>query len=47
MAESEYKRGTMDIRQHQETFEGFMGLTKWSIVLMALLLLGMGVFLTG
>jgi len=35
---SEYKRGTMDIREQQATFSLFWSLTKWGTVLTVLLM---------
>jgi hypothetical protein len=37
---AEYHRGEMDIQEHEQTFEGFVKLTKWgSLYLAAALLL--------
>lgn len=33
------------IEQHQQTYDGFISLTKWTIIFIALLLIGMAVFL--
>jgi len=34
-----YKKGNQDIREQQATFALFWGLTKWGIVLIALLMI--------
>lgn len=34
-----------DIREHQRTYEGFVGLTKWGTIAVVLVLIGMAVFL--
>lgn len=34
-----YKKGTQDIRENQATFSLFWGLTKWSLVIIALILI--------
>jgi len=34
-----YKRGSQDIRENQATFALFWGLTKWGLVLVALLMI--------
>lgn len=34
-----------DMRDHQRTYEGFVGLTKWGTIAVCLLLIGMAVFL--
>ncbi len=37
---ADYHRGEMDIQEHEQTFEGFVKLTKWgSLYLAAVLLL--------
>jgi len=33
------------IEQHQETFDAFMSLTKWAVLAVVLVLIGMAVFL--
>ncbi|WMS44977.1 aa3-type cytochrome c oxidase subunit IV [Acuticoccus sp. MNP-M23] len=33
------------IEEHQQTYDGFISLTKWSTICIALLLIGMAVFL--
>jgi hypothetical protein len=35
---SDYKRGSMDIREHESTFSLFWGLTKWGTILTVALL---------
>jgi hypothetical protein len=35
----------VDIAAHQATFDAFISLTKWTIVFIVLLLIGMAVFL--
>lgn len=36
----------MDYAEHEKTYEGFVALTKWGVILMALLLIFMAIFLT-
>lgn len=36
----------MDIRAHKETYDGFMAVTKWVSILIAITLALMAVFLT-
>jgi len=33
------------IEEHQQTYDGFISLTKWTMIFIALLLIGMAVFL--
>lgn len=35
----------VDVAAHQQTFDAFVNLTKWTIVFIVLLLVGMAVFL--
>lgn len=42
---SDYKRGSMDIREQQATFNLFWGLTKWGIIACTVTLLLMAYFL--
>lgn len=37
----EYKHGSMDIRAQEKTFAGFLRLTSWSLVLIAVVLVFM------
>lgn len=37
--QSNYKRGTMDIREQQSTFALFWALTKWGIICTAVLMI--------
>lgn len=47
MAEtSDYKRGSMDIREHESTYALFWSLTKWSGIFIVLVLLGLLIFRT-
>lgn len=39
MAEEEYRRGEMDIHQHELTFRGVMRLTKWGSLIIAVTVL--------
>lgn len=47
MAEpKEHVVGTMDIQEQQKTFALFWTLTKWSLILIVLLLIGLAYFFT-
>ena len=41
-----YQKGKMDLSEHTATYALFWGLTKWGIILIALLLILMAYFLT-
>lgn len=45
MAVDDYQPGSMDIRAHRETWEGFVAVVKWSSIALAVLLLAMRAFL--
>lgn len=34
-----------DVRAHKRTYEGFVGLTKYGVIAVTLLLIGMAIFL--
>ena len=40
------EHGSMDITQHRETYAGVMTVTKWGVILSAIVLILMGIFLT-
>ena len=42
----DYIKGTMDLREHRDTYALFWGLTKWGLIAVALALALMGYFLT-
>jgi len=46
MAGGEFKRGSMDITQHRETWTMFIMLTKWTCVAIVVVLALMALFLT-
>jgi hypothetical protein len=41
-----YKKGTQDMRPHQETFALFWGLTKWGIIVTAIIMIILAYFFT-
>ncbi|HEX6959169.1 MAG TPA: aa3-type cytochrome c oxidase subunit IV [Ferrovibrio sp.] len=41
----EHQMGTMDIREHRETWKGFMALVKWGTGATAVILILMALFL--
>lgn len=41
-----YKRGSQDIRENKATFALFWGLTKWSLILILLLMIVLAYFFT-
>ena len=41
-----YKKGSQDIRENRATFALFWFLTKWGLILVAILLAAMAYFLT-
>ncbi len=41
-----YKRGSQDIRENKATFGLFWGLTKWSVILILLLMIVLAYFFT-
>lgn len=40
-AHTEHKHGSMDIRDHEKTFAGFIKITTWSLVVIFFVLLFM------
>ena len=42
MQEAEEKHEAMDYAQHENTWETFVGLVKWAIGLLALIVIGLG-----
>lgn len=38
---AEHEHGTMDVRDHEQTFEGFVNFVKWAVVV----ILGVLIFL--
>lgn len=45
-APQSYKRGSQDIRENNATFALFWGLTKWSLILILLTMIGLAYFFT-
>lgn len=43
---AEHKQGEMDITTQEKTFDGFMRLTTWVVVLILLLVVFMAIFIT-
>ncbi len=43
---AEHKHGTMDTKVQVKTFDGFMAWTKWTVIVILVTLVLMGIFLT-
>ncbi|WP_299151953.1 aa3-type cytochrome c oxidase subunit IV [uncultured Tateyamaria sp.] len=43
---SDHKHGDMDAKPHEKTFDGFMAWTKWSVIAILVLLIGMAIFIS-
>jgi hypothetical protein len=43
---AEYKHGEMDIKANEETFDGFMKWTTWSVIVIIMIIIGMAIFIT-
>ncbi len=43
---ADHKHGEMDIKAQEKTFEGFMGWTKWSVIVILALLVLMAIFIS-
>lgn len=43
---ADHKHGEMDIEVQQKTFDGFISLTGWSIVVIFVVLIGMAIFIS-
>ena len=41
-----YKKGTQDLRAHQETYALFWALTKWGIIINVIVLIALAYFVT-
>lgn len=41
---AEHKHGEMDTEVQQNTFDGFMKFTTWSVIVIFVLLIGMAIF---
>lgn len=41
-----YKKGSQDIRAQQDSFGLFWGLTKWSLIIIALVMIALAYFFT-
>ena len=41
---SDHKHGDMDIKSHEETFNGFIKFVTWSVVLILILLVFLAIF---
>ncbi|HWD48600.1 MAG TPA: aa3-type cytochrome c oxidase subunit IV [Rhizomicrobium sp.] len=42
----DYQRGSMDIREHVQSWGGFTKFVKWSIIVLVLLMIFLAVFRT-
>ncbi|MEO9518367.1 MAG: aa3-type cytochrome c oxidase subunit IV [Paracoccaceae bacterium] len=43
---AEHKHGEMDIEVQEQTFDGFMKFTTWSVIVVLVLLVGMAIYIT-
>lgn len=43
---AEHKHGEMDISVQEATFAGFMAWTKWTVIVLLLLVIWMAIFIT-
>jgi len=43
---AEHKHGDMDISANEKTFDGFVGWTKWSVIVILVIIVGMAIFIT-
>jgi len=43
---SDHKHGEMDSKTHEKTFDGFMQWTKWSVIVILVLIVGMAIFIS-
>lgn len=43
---AEHKHGEMDSKVQEETFDGFMRFTTWSVIAILVLIVGMAIFIT-
>ena len=43
---AEHKHGDMDIEVQEQTFDGFMKFTTWSVIVILVLLVGMAIYIT-
>lgn len=41
-----YKKGSQDLRAHQDTFALFWGLTKWGIIVVVIIMIALAYFFT-
>ena len=44
-AHSNYELGSMDLSQHKVAYNGFLSLTKWTVIIVTIILILMGIFL--
>lgn len=43
---ADYKHGEMDTKVQEDTFNGFMAWTKWSVIVILVVLIGMAIFIS-
>ncbi len=41
-----YKKGSQDMRAHQDTYAVFWALTKWGVIVTAITMIGLAYFFT-
>jgi len=45
-AQGHGNKGSMDITQNRETWEGFLKVVKWSLIAIAVIMIGLALFRT-
>lgn len=45
-APTHYKKGSQDMRPHNDTYAVFWGLTKWGLIVVGLVMIGLAYFFT-
>ena len=43
---AEHKHGDMDVKEHENTFDGFVQCVTWSVVVILVIIVGMAIFIT-
>ncbi len=43
---AEHKHGSMDIKVQEKTFDGFIAWTKWTVIVIMVVLIGMAMFIS-
>ncbi|MEM6372925.1 MAG: aa3-type cytochrome c oxidase subunit IV [Pseudomonadota bacterium] len=43
---ADHKHGDMNTDAHEKTFDGFMAWTKWAVIAILVIIVGMAIFIT-